>query len=110
MELKAGEFMRRFLLHVVPKGLMRIRHYGLPANAVVDDLIPRCRKLLGVETINPSDTEAPEERETWQELTQRLTGKDVTLCPECRAGHLIVKEMLFALRLWPPLQPGSRSP
>jgi len=110
MELEAGEFMRRFLLHVVPKGLMRIRHYGLLANGVVDDLIPRCRKLLGVETSNPCDTDAPEERETWQKLLQRLTGKDVTLCPECHAGHLIVKEMLSALRLWPPVQSRSRSP
>jgi len=56
MELDAGEFMRRFLLHVVPKSLMRIRHYGLFANSVTHKLIHRCRKLLCVEASNLSDT------------------------------------------------------
>ncbi len=107
MELDAGEFMRRFLLHVVPKSLMRIRHYGLFANSVTHELIHRCRKLLCVEESNLSDTNDPEKREPWQELVHRLTGRDVTLCPHCHTGHLIMKETLPALRLWPPVQPRA---
>ena len=107
MELDAGEFMRRFLLHVVPKSLMRIRHYGLFSNSVTHELIPRCRKLLCVQTSNTSDTDEPEKRETWQELVHRLTGRDVTLCPKCHTGHLIMKERLPALRIWPPPQPRA---
>ncbi|MCK4647080.1 MAG: IS91 family transposase [Candidatus Aminicenantes bacterium] len=107
MELDAGEFIRRFLLHVVPKSLMRIRHYGLFANSVTHELIPRCRKFLCVEASNLSDTNDPENRETWQELVHRLTGRDVTLCPNCHTGYLIMKETLPALRLWPPVQPRA---
>jgi hypothetical protein len=108
MILDAGEFMRRYLLHVVPKGLMRIRHYGLFANAVIHKLIPRCRELLGLAVRNVTDTDDPGERETWQELMHRLTGKDVTLCPQCNTGRLIVKEILPALRRWLPVQPRPR--
>jgi len=110
MELDAGEFMRRFLLHVVPKSLMRIRHYGLLANDVIHELIPRCRKLLGVEAGSPRDTDDPGDRETWQELIHRLTGRDLTLCPQCHTGRLSLKKMLPALRLWPPVQPRARAP
>ena len=47
MTLAAGEFMRRFLLHVLPDGFHRIRHYGLFANGHRADKIKLCRQLLG---------------------------------------------------------------
>ena len=46
MRLAAGEFMRRFLLHVLPDGFHRIRHYGLFANGHRADKLALCRKLL----------------------------------------------------------------
>ena len=48
MRLLAAEFTRRFLLHVLPSGLLRIRHYGLLANRTRDAKLERCRELLGV--------------------------------------------------------------
>ena len=48
MTLRAEEFLRRFLLHVVPRGFMRIRHYGVLANRHRASKLARCRELLGV--------------------------------------------------------------
>ena len=50
MTLTAEEFLRRFLLHVLPRGFMRIRHYGLLANCHRAPQLARCRDLLGVAT------------------------------------------------------------
>ena len=57
MTLDAGEFMRRFLLHVLPDGFHRIRHYGLFANGHRADKLALCRKLLEV----PSPRSTPED-------------------------------------------------
>jgi hypothetical protein len=84
MTLPAEAFLRRFLLHVLPPGFVRIRHYGLLANPVRRERIARCRQLLNV---------APEPtlpRESWDQLLLRLTGVDVTRCPQCRAGRLCI--------------------
>lgn len=85
MKLPALEFLRRFLLHVVPKGLVRIRHYGFLANAVRRASMARVRELLGVS--DPPANPAPE-GETWQERLLRLTGVDVLQCPKCADGRL----------------------
>jgi hypothetical protein len=110
MSLDAEEFLRRFLLHIVPKGLMRIRHYGLFANGVKHKHIPRCRELLGVECPETSGGDLVKDQETWQELLQRITGQDPTLCPHCKEGHLIVKERLPAPRFPSAIPPRIRSP
>ncbi len=82
LTLGAETFIRRFLLHVVPRGFVRIRHYGLLANSVRRERIALCREVLGVR-----ESDIPEVPvETWEELLLRLTGKDVTRCPECGAS------------------------
>src|SRR4051794_41802081 len=48
MTLRATEFIRRFLLHVLPAGFVRIRHYGFLANRVCRERLALCRELLGV--------------------------------------------------------------
>ena len=103
MSLGAPEFLKRFLLHVLPSGLMRIRHYGFLANAVRRREIPRCRVLLGLpgEKIRPLP---PEHQETWQELLLRLTGRDVTRCPSCQKGRM---ETAFEI---PPSRPPWELP
>src|SRR4051794_41936570 len=50
MRLKATEFLRRFLLHVLPLGFMRIRHYGFLANCVCQEKLTLCRALLEAAT------------------------------------------------------------
>lgn len=88
MTLPAREFRRRFLLHVLPAGLVRIRHYGFLANPVRRKRIDQCRKLLGEP---PSEPGAPE---AWDELLLRITGEDVLACPQCATGRLRLTEEL----------------
>jgi len=79
MQLDGVEFMRRFMLHVLPAGFVRIRHHGFLANRNRSENLARCRKLLGVnETSNPT-TEAQEGR-------TEIEGS--ALCPACKAGRL----------------------
>jgi len=84
--LEADEFLRRFLLHVLPPGFQRIRHYGLLANGGRNRNLETCRRLLRVQPDSRHDNVPP--TETWQELLLRVTGTDVTRCPECKTGRL----------------------
>ena len=59
MTLAAEEFIRRFLLHVLPKGLVRIRHYGWMANRCRHERAARCRALLAAAETDPPDEAAP---------------------------------------------------
>ncbi len=88
MRLKATEFIRRFLLHVLPSGFMRIRHYGLLANRYRRDKLARCRMLLGQPEPEPLVTE------TAEQLMERLTGKSIHACPHCGKGKLSIIETL----------------
>ena len=82
MSLDVDEFIRRFLLHVLPHGFTRLRHYGLLANRFRAGKLARCRALLAQPEPEPS------EPETTQELLLRLTGIDITLCQQCGQGPL----------------------
>jgi hypothetical protein len=94
MTLDAEAFLRRFLLHVLPRRLVRIRHYGFLANGTRREQLSRCRELLGLseETAERDEHEA----ESWEERLLRLTGKDVSRCPHCGAGRLIMVEEIPA--------------
>jgi hypothetical protein len=85
MTLDAHEFIRRFLLHVLPDGFMRIRHFGFLANRAKKHALPQCRKLLG---FNPALPEHPER--SAQNLLLELTGIDLSRCPSCQKGTMIV--------------------
>lgn len=93
MTLDAVALLRRFLLHVLPSGMVRIRHYGFLANAVRRREVSRCRELLG----SPGPHAGEQEEsvpESWQDTLLRLTGRDVTCCPRCNVGRLVGKEAL----------------
>jgi len=94
--LDAPTFLRRFLLHLLPRRFVRIRHYGFLANPVRLQTLPRVRKALAP-SARASTSRAPREPERWEALLLRLTGKDVTRCPRCGVGHLVVIEELPAL-------------
>jgi len=89
MTLDAGEFIRRFLLHVLPEGFMKIRYFGFLSNKNKNQDIPLIRKLIG------SDVKLPEKRdETVVEMLFRLTGEDITCCPECKKGKMrLIKKL-----------------
>jgi hypothetical protein len=83
--LDAHEFIRRFLLHVLPEGFMRVRHFGFLANRSKKHALPQCRKLLG---LNPPLPKLP--KRSAQDLLRELTGIDLSRCPSCQKGTLIV--------------------
>jgi len=85
MTLDAQEFIRRFLLHVLPDGFMRIRHFGFLANRSKKHLLPQCRKLLG---LSPALPEIP--KRSAQVLLRELTGFDLSRCPSCKLGTMII--------------------
>jgi Putative transposase/Transposase zinc-binding domain len=75
--LSADAFLQRFLHHVLPKGFLRIRHYGLLANRRKGELLKRCRTLLG--TVQP-ESPAPKTAAEW---ILQILGIDVNCCPQC---------------------------
>ena len=88
MTLAAEEFIRRFLLHVVPGGFVRIRHFGFLANRTRRAKLARCRALLA------QPAPAASAIESVPALMRRLTGIDIERCPVCQQGRLHVTEIL----------------
>ena len=96
MRLPAAEFTRRFLLHVLPSGLQRIRHYGLLANRTRNVKLERCRQLLNMPALAPTVIEEPED---YRDRYQRLTGVSLRDCPQCSRGRMICIETLLPAKL-----------
>ena len=84
MTLKAHEFIGRFLLHILPKGFMKIRYFGFWAHTNKKISIPLLRHL-----INPDAKIAEKLTETVKEMMLRLTGIDISLCPKCGKGKMV---------------------
>lgn len=87
MQLAAEEFIRRFLLHVLPKGLVRIRHYGFLANACRTKQLPRIRQAiaesnLAIDAVETPDTSAKGTDEPW-----------CFTCPKCHRPMRILAEI-----------------
>ena len=102
MSLEIYEFIRRFLLHILPYGFPKIRYYGILCSRKKNQLLEICRKILGL-VIN-SDL-AREVKKTWQELYFEITAKDPCLCLECGKGRMI--NIKTIPRIFPP---GFSSP
>jgi hypothetical protein len=83
MTLAAEEFIRRFLLHTLPDGLQRIRHYGFLANGQRTDKLARCRQLLAAPPAEP-----PPPPRDFRERFRQLTGCDLDICP-CCGGRMV---------------------
>jgi hypothetical protein len=90
MTLEATEFLRRFLLHVLPSGFVRIRHYGFLANRARAAKLQLCRDLLGVSSspgTEPSAAASDEDTATsdWSERSGT--------CPRCKQGQMVVRRV-----------------
>ena len=97
MTLNADEFIRRFLMHVLPRGFRRIRYYGLLGNRYRKDKLARCRELIGMSKLEPMADETDKEfRDTYQELT----GISLYQCPVCHLGRMVL------FRALQPVTPG----
>ena len=91
MTIRAEEFIRRFLLHVLPRGFQRIRQFGLLANRRRGELA-RCRQLLGT-------TDQPIEPlcQDYKSLYQTVTGTSLLQCPACHTGTMKLFSSLIPL-------------
>jgi hypothetical protein len=103
MTVAAEEFIRRFLLHVLPAGFLRIRHYGVIGNRCRTPKLATCRRLLA----QPAPPVLP--RESAATVMRRLTGIDIACCPQCHQGRLVVIATLHPFRL-PGLASESARP
>jgi hypothetical protein len=90
MDLDADEFIRRFLLHVLPQGLQRIRYYGFLANRERRQKLALCRQLLRM----PTPPQATPNKD-YRQLYQKLTGRSLTACPRCQKGQRKMVETLL---------------
>jgi len=98
MTLTADEFIRRFLLHVLPGGFQRIRYYGLLANRRRDLKLARCRQLLAAQPLS-ARAEASDYRHRYEEIT----GASLIDCPACHRGCMVVVDRIS------PTEAGSLS-
>jgi len=89
MALDAVEFVRRFLMHVLPSGLVRVRHYGLLANRHRREKLARCRELLGMAVTPQADT-APSEPDPATPPAPEVAVTPTRVCPRCGAGRMVV--------------------
>ncbi|NDZ17700.1 IS91 family transposase [Variovorax sp. WS11] len=105
MCLDAQEFVRRFLLHVLPTGFQRIRHYGLLANRYRQIKLVHCRQLLAA----PAPVvELPDAAPDYRDRYQRLTGVSLRDCPLCGRGQMVRIESFLPGTL--PRGPPSTPP
>ena len=89
MTLSADEFIRRFLLHVLPESFHRIRYYGFLGNRYRQEKLELCRRLLGME---PREETAPTvgAQEDYRDRYEALTGSSLWECPLCHRGRMIL--------------------
>jgi len=85
IQLQSTEFIRRFLLHVLPKSFCKIRYYGLFATRKRSTVLSRCRKALGKPRSVSRFTGL-----TWQQQLLLISGKDIAVCPACQKGKMIL--------------------
>ena len=95
MTLAANEFIRRFLLHVLPGSFTRIRHFGFLCNRSRKENIACLKKLLG---ISGKTCEKPEK--SMEELMLELTGKDILKCPHCKVGIMALHHLIPRFSFW----------
>ncbi len=106
MTLSAEEFIRRFLLHVLPRGFHRIRYYGFLGNRYRKEKLEHCRQLLNMTPPNQSPSQ-PQPREDYRDRYERLTGHSLRECPVCHRGRMIVVKLLPGVRSPPAIQDTS---
>jgi hypothetical protein len=97
MELEGEEFIRRFLLHVLPLKFVKIRHYGILSNRNRKTKLVRCKEIFNIEKDKPLTTVL-----TWEELIFQIKGIDVQVCPVCKRGRMIKKQLISPKAYSPP--------
>jgi hypothetical protein len=99
MTLPAEEFIRRFLIHVLPDGFHRIRYFGFLANCHRARKLALCRKLLGMASAGPA-TDPPAD---YRDRLEALTGQSLRECPHCHTGIMVVIDCIAAPKICQPV-------
>jgi hypothetical protein len=105
MTLGANEFIRRFLLHVLPDGFQRIRYYGFLGNRWREEKLTRCRQLLAMPQPEPLAGDAATD---YRDRYEEITGASLTECPACHHGRMLLVELINATKPCPPTRDTSR--
>ena len=105
MTLGADEFIRRFLVHVLPQGFQRIRYFGLLGNRYRKEKLARCRELLGMQ--QSSDQTDHGNQPDYCDRLKELTGTSPRECPACRRGHMLCIEVIERTPSVPLLAPDT---
>jgi putative transposase/transposase-like zinc-binding protein len=92
MTLSAEEFIRRFLLHVLPSGFQRIRYYGFLGNRYRQAKLAQCRRLLGMR--NSDEPHIAPHEEDYRDQYEDLTGISLRQCPQCKDGRMLLVAVL----------------
>ena len=103
MTLPAEEFIRRFLIHVLPDGFHRIRYFGFLANCHRARKLALCRKLLGMAPAGPA-TDPPAD---YRDRLEALTGQSLRECPHCHTGIMVVIDCIAAPKICQPVPDTS---
>ncbi len=85
MRLAATEFIRRFLLHILPKGFCKIRYFGIFSSRSRKTALTKCRKVLGY-----SFRKSRFANLSWKQSLKLVSGIDVSICPVCKKGNMIM--------------------
>jgi hypothetical protein len=91
MTLSSEEFIRRFLLHVLPDRFQRIRYYGFLGNRYRQTKLAQCRRLLGMPS-SAQQTIPSQPKKDYRDRYEELTGRSLWQCPQCRQGRMIAVE------------------
>jgi Putative transposase len=103
MSLPAAEFIRRFLIHVLPDGFHRIRYFGFLSNCHRKQKLARCRELLGMA---PAGSEADPPAD-YRDRFEALTGLSLRECPHCHTGIMVVIDCLARPKVCQPVPDTS---
>jgi hypothetical protein len=99
MTVTAEEFIRRFLMHILPRKFVKIRHYGILSNRNRKLKLQKSKILLGM---TYKKSKAFIESLSSSELLLKLTGIDICKCPSCKKGKMIHKNDIIPRICSPP--------
>jgi hypothetical protein len=104
MTVTAEEFIRRFLLHILPNKFVKIRHYGFLSNRNRKEKIGLCKKLIAI-VINKKYIEPLTQYQKLNayEFMLKIKGIDITVCPCCGSGKMITKSEILPKNGSPPI-------
>src|SRR5271154_2859825 len=103
MTLAAEEFIRRFLIHVLPDGFHRIRYFGFLSNGHRAQKLALSRELLGMTTTEPAADPPADYRDRFE----ALTGQSLRECPHCHVGTMVVIDCIARSKVCQPVPDTS---